>query len=390
MPRLIPHKHIPGQIICLALAIITALLFMAEVRTQEPDPPVRARVRVRTSPRRQSQEKQIAARFAPIIHQGLGEQPRSDYITNFDFDGDWRGDNNWQNTDNKSYPLLAYVYYSVLETETHYFIHYASFHPRDYKGGLLQSTIVDTLLSEGLKRLGKDPTGGLANDVALSHENDLEGCLVVAEKRGPDYYDARVQFVETLAHNQFLKYRAAEVNNGTGDVVTLQDQHPLLFAEPKGHGMERFTGFREQQKSSVKGAMVYSFAGRAENPETARGMNVGYDLIPMYETLWQRALAGENATYGEVEDYQPFAVRVQDSPLRTEQVIGKLGAAFRGTVGFKNKARPPWGWFDQSEKDRPAGEWFFDPAGVIARHFNLSESFARAYLYHPYFRSGLP
>ena len=80
--------------------------------------------------------KQIAARFAPIVYQGLGDDPRSDYITNFDFDGDWKGDNNWDNLDNRSFPLRAYVYYSVVETNTHYFIHYAFFHPRDYKGGL--------------------------------------------------------------------------------------------------------------------------------------------------------------------------------------------------------------------------------------------------------------
>ncbi len=40
-------------------------------------------------------EREIAARFAPIFYQALGDKPRSDYITNFDFDGEWRGENNW-------------------------------------------------------------------------------------------------------------------------------------------------------------------------------------------------------------------------------------------------------------------------------------------------------
>ena len=64
----------------------------------------------------------------------------------------------------------------------------------------------------------------------------------------------------------------------------------------------------------------------------------------------------------------------------------KLGAAFRGTIGFKNKARAPWAWYDENEKERPLGEWFFDPAPVIARHFNLEQSFAQAYTYHPFFK----
>ena len=43
---------------------------------------------------------QIAARFAPVFHQALGATPRFDYITRFNFDGDWRGDNNWENASN--------------------------------------------------------------------------------------------------------------------------------------------------------------------------------------------------------------------------------------------------------------------------------------------------
>src|SRR5580765_5749846 len=76
-------------------------------------------------------DAEVAARFAPIFYQALGDKPRSDYITNFDFDGDWRGDNNWEHTDDTSFPLLAYIYYAVSETQTHFFIHYAVFHPRD-------------------------------------------------------------------------------------------------------------------------------------------------------------------------------------------------------------------------------------------------------------------
>src|SRR4051812_41075251 len=82
-----------------------------------------------------ARDREIAARFAPIFYQGLGPTKRSDYITNFDFDGDWRGDNNWANAEDRRFSMKAYVYYGVSETPTHFFIHYAVFHPRDYKGG---------------------------------------------------------------------------------------------------------------------------------------------------------------------------------------------------------------------------------------------------------------
>src|SRR5215813_4921957 len=56
-------------------------------------------------------------------------QRRGDFILRFDFDGDWNGLNNWANfakrppaDKNKDTMARAYIYYSVVETETHYFI----------------------------------------------------------------------------------------------------------------------------------------------------------------------------------------------------------------------------------------------------------------------------
>jgi hypothetical protein len=77
----------------------------------------------------------IAASYAPVFRQALGDTARFDYITRFDFDGDWVGDNNWDNAGDANTPLPAVVYYNVTETDTHFFVHYSAFHPRDYKGG---------------------------------------------------------------------------------------------------------------------------------------------------------------------------------------------------------------------------------------------------------------
>jgi hypothetical protein len=378
------------------LYLLFILLLTPLVASQEP----RRRPReAAPAAVRHALDKQIAARFAPIFHQGLGPEPRADYITNFDFDGDWRGDNNWNHLDNRAFPLKAYIYYSVAETRTHYFVHYAVFHPRDYKGdgGAATATLLETLIGEGLRRAGKDPTGGLAGDVALSHENDLEGCLVVAEKAGADPGRAVVKFIETLAHNRYLKYCAREDRPGVCEAMEMNEQRPLIFIEPKGHGPSRYTGDRFQLKGAVKGVMTYAYAGRADDSDeaAARSLNsVGYDLIPIHDSLWARAQSGLNETYGEAFDFQSRSIpRAQTETTQTtvQQKLGSLGTAFRGTVGFKNKARPPWGWFDRSEteKDRPPGEWFFDPAATIARHFSPGPAFSLAYSHHLYFKIGL-
>ncbi|MFN0110896.1 MAG: hypothetical protein ACKVZH_18705 [Blastocatellia bacterium] len=383
--------------IALLFILLAATVVSAQDRIRLPREGAReATPEVKAALNRQTLDKQIAAQFAPVFYQGLGDSPRSDFITNFDFDGDWKGDNNWWNLDKKTFPLKAYIYYSVTETATHYFVHYAFFHPRDYKGGLVTSAVMDTLMNEGLRRIGKDPTGGLANDVALSHENDLEGCLVVAEKRGESLNKAVVQYVEAMAHNKYLKYCPREASNSACEAIQMDGERPMIFIEPKGHGPQRYTGDRAQLKNSVNGVMLYRYTGRADNHDepTSKdigGKEIGYDLLSIYDTLWQQAQKGENETYGESLDYETrsfFRVLAGKSPEKTELKLGVLGAALRGTVGFKNKSRPPWGWFDDTERTRPRGEWFFDPAAVIARHFNLGEAFSTAYSYNPYFKIG--
>lgn len=327
---------------------------------------------------------EIAARFAPIIYQGLNGHPRFDYITNFDFDGDWRGDNNWQNAGNPSYPLRACVYYSVVETETHYFIHYAAFHPRDYKGGLFQSWLLAEALRLVQERLrNRLPPG--AEDVTLSHENDMEGCLVVAEKRGQSVDEALLVYVETMAHHTFNLYRAPNEPIRIGSVISLEGSHPVLFCEPKGHGLFAYTGRPDQLKEATSGTVIYHYTGQAEDPEQSTDKQVGYQLVPIYHTLWLRARANAVETYGEAKDFGPFNLKVLDDGKVTEKSLRfeSLGAAFLGVVGAANKARPPWGWFDYREPQSLPGQWFFDPADAIRRHF-YAYGLSSVYIHHPY------
>lgn len=73
-----------------------ALIFvlMAAIAVTAQDRFRRPRESTSSAPNRQTLDKQIAAQFAPVFYQGLGDSPRSDFITNFDFDGDWKSDNN--------------------------------------------------------------------------------------------------------------------------------------------------------------------------------------------------------------------------------------------------------------------------------------------------------
>ncbi len=336
-------------------------------------------------------DRSVAARFAPVFYQALGDKPRSDYITNFDFDGDWRGNNNWENADDKNFPLRAYIYYSVSETQTHYFIHYAAFHPRDYKGGERKGLIFSEIIREGIKRGGtEDPTGLLA-EAGVAHENDMEGALVVVAKKGKDLDRARVVFVETLHHNDFSPYLAGESAPKGFGIYKTEEQRVLLYVEPKGHGIEAYSGDVKQR--AEKEFLIYKFAGKAEDPDNQKDGSVGYELLPIQTTLWPRARAhttDQGATYATVHDYGQIAINLGQPKKRMEIKkikVGALGSTFSGDSGGLNMARPPWAWFDKGRRGDPLGLWFFDPARIIKRDFKLDESFSTAYVRLPFWAS---
>jgi hypothetical protein len=345
------------------------------------------------NPKPRNDDREIAARFAPIFYQALGDNPRSDYITNFDFDGDWRGDNNWDNAANEKYPLNAYIYFSVAETTTHFFIQYAVFHPRDYKGGEVRGAILSGLIREGVKRGGKyDPTG-LAEEATLAHENDMEGALVTVEKRGMDLNEAKVVYVETLHHNNFSNYVAEGVNETRGSVM-LEGPHPVLYVEPKGHGIEAFSG--DQKQTDNKKFLRYAFTGKATNPTTLDAVcsdpgvtpcrtSVGYDLVSL-KTLWDKARANNEETYGVKYDYGEvtLTVNLKDKASAEKKIrIGKIGCAFLGKVGGQNMARPPWGWISRNRTD-PPGAAFFNPALSVKRDYGLNDEFSVTYVRLPF------
>lgn len=376
----------------LAAGCLPALVFvMALGRTTLPD---RASA-FSPAPVESERDKQIAVRFAPVLAQGIGLTPRADYPTNFDFDGDWRGDNNWDHCADARFAMKAYVYYSVVETRTHFFIHYAIFHARDYKGTPELSKLVEqakTILGQYARKY--DPTG-LSVSVSLSHENDMEGCLIVAAKRGEDPKAATLVAIETLAHDRFYRYPvdralALKLESNTARMRIEDSTHVWLSVEARGHGVRLYGDTDGELTRGPVSTRTFRYTGRAENPEQTRGREVGYDLISILSTLWPRAQGAEgNVTYADFEEMGPLAVYIYDAAGKDVLVgrsLGKVGTAFIGRfegAGI-DKARPPWGWFDIADHSLRRGDWFFDPARVVKNHFQFGESFSLAYVSHPY------
>lgn len=332
-------------------------------------------------------EIQIATKFAPVFHQALGSNPRADYITNFDFDGDWRGDNNWANLDDKRFKLRAYIYYSVMETETHYFARYAVFHPRDYKGGSVRGPIISRVLRRTSRAAGRfDPTG-LLEQATMAHENDLEGVVVAARKGSDGIADAKIEYVQTLRHNTFVTYAVKE-SDAALERVTLEGDAPVLYIEPMGHGIEAFSGSDAQVLG--KDFLVYRFTGTAEDADQVGTGKIGYQLIPIANTLWPRSSPSHRDNkimYGDLYNYGSFELTILNEngrAVKRKLNVGSRGSTFLGSVDGRNMARPPWGWFDNQRRRDRLGRWYFDPATVIKDTVGATERFSTTYTLAPY------
>ncbi len=302
----------------------------------------------------------LAGHWAPMVAQATWFEPKADYLARFDFDGDWKGDNNWENTAVGS--SQAYVYYAAAETETHWFLIYNFFHPRDYSANCLGGTC---------------------------HENDNEGLVLTIFKDGSRF--GRLQVMETLAHNNIYSYRADRgVKKGAhkldGKVEFHEETHPVVFIESGGHGVygstDRHSRF-SRRRGECRGTtgVTYVYGARAERPRHGNDRQVSYDLLPILSHWWQR-IDEDAETFAGRFPYEPYGERPGASSAA-------LPAAFNGQMFGKNKAKPFWGWHDRRTRKKKilaTGQWCMDPAYGVSRNLKLPDPFSLTYVYNPYLK----
>lgn len=316
-----------------------------------------------------SRYRLIAEHFAPVVVQRTNDE-RRDFITKFNFDGNWNGSDNLEHL--AQFPLHASVYYSVIESTTHYFVTYCFYHPQDYA-----------------KVTG--PACGFFNRIG-EHENDLEGGQMVIEKDGSEF--GKLVVMETLAHNAFYQYENdsrvrdmhsdASVNDDIDGHVLFEagdTSHPMVLVECLGHGVHAY-GHNGKEVSKNDSYVVYRFGGTAGLPRDKNDHDVKYDLIDMTDPadgIWthRREFEGDAKPYANPisEWWNGFGYEGHES----------IGGAFYGHQG--NQAKPPWGW---TAKGVNKGDWFIIPAYTFAKHLSIPglKPEKSAYIYNPYLDSG--
>lgn len=319
----------PAARSCLASSLVVILLLLG---CRSTEPALEPTSDVQTS----ASHETLARHYAPVIHQGTASD--QDYITAVDFDGDWIGSNNWENQPGGD--LSAHVYYSVIETETHWFLFYSLFHPRDYTADPCET-------SDGC------------------HENDMESIQMIVRKDGTSF--GQLQAVETLAHQEIYLHPAddsvQENALEVGSEVRLEDSHPVVYVETFGHGIYA------KRIIMVPHTVIYRAGDQAQVPEDLKDKDVAYELVPIYDTLWQhRDEIGAGLAFD-----QPFDYRGK-----------RLAANFDGEDFGQDKANTPWGYNQATGDTLLRGDWFLDPAKALLYHARFEGDFSTEYLHNPY------
>ncbi|MEU6084073.1 hypothetical protein [Streptomyces sp. NPDC047108] len=281
-------------------------------------------------------DAELAQRWAPVHYQDTADSnAAADYLSMVQYDGDWDTLNNQQSLATHQDRLSATVYYSVVETGTHWFITYGYYHPRDWK------------------RFG-------------GHENDMEGVMEVVRKDGTPY--GTLEAMISQAHNHYYSYvpRGGTWTEGResidGELLTQPHEgnsHPTSFQEAKGHGAYRWDG---EEFGGGDGIVYYPGPPGVpgEVPENGNDRSVQYQLVDFFAPggLWDR----------------------RDDP----ETYAKFGS-FRGDDGSDNAASPPWGWDDKDDgSDLQRGSITTDPARLIDAYFGNKGDFSLDYVRNPY------
>jgi len=283
-------------------------------------------------------DAELALRWAPIHYQDTDSSDYdADYLSAVDFDGEWDTLNNWEHQDDSVARLTGTVYYSVVETSTHWFIVYAFYHPRDW--------------------VEWDPFG------IDSHENDMEGALLVVRRdAGYGVLEAMI----TVAHTNFYSYTPSgspyTAGRETVDGRVLLRPYggvnrPTTFQEAKGHGVYAWGG---GEFPGGDGVVYYPSASAAEVPSGGNDRSVAYRLVPIFggAGMWAR---------------------------RFDPVTFASFGTFRGDNGKDNAANAPWGWDDHDDgSDLPRGLLATDPAKLVSVYFGNEGPFSLTYTRNGY------
>ncbi len=330
---------------------------------------------------RAATREDVARANAPIFLQET-KDPVKDLFTAYDFDGNWNGDDNAENmecwsdsakcttADNpggecagQKCPLVATVYFTVIETATHYFVQYLPYHPLDFKA-----------------------TNG--------HEHDTESVLLVIAKDGTPA--GHIQAMETRFHTVWYQYAGDQAVKGGADNIDgpvhldATSGRPMVHVQMVGHGFcggfaPRNDAFPDLQLTCTHSdAPHFATQGVRYSPDLPAKMPVpvdnqavdaGYTLVELRTSMWTHIKEiGPGKAFGAAIDFKGERCATFACPTQ-------FGGNFQGNEGLS----PGEPWAQPGGTGVGAdGDQFFDPAYTMSKRFTFPTPFALDYCFDPY------
>lgn len=292
--------------------------------------------------------EQLAFHYAPIHYQDVDDtNPQADYITRYDYDGNYDARDNWDHLFEGD--LSGAVYYSVVESETHWFMLYTFFHPRDR--------------AEGWRR--------------TEHENDFEGLLLFVRKDETTY--GQLEGMVTHAHGKLFTYLPQESTimpkkKHKNCLLSTKNwegfDHPITTQQARGHGCYAWPFVSHFQGASGQDGIIYYPSLTESDIPSLDTCCSRYQLIDFHQnkSLWTHQL---------VEASLPIYQRITFSKWGYIQGDKSGGCGDKFMVRCtQHNVRAPWVW--------NGGDIALDPAKLIHKLFHQLGDFSLCYLHNPY------
>jgi len=340
----------------------------------------------------------LVRQFAPLIYAGTNaDNPHYDYPTRYDLDGNWNPMDNVDYIKGPVAQIEPYVYYSVAETKSHYFLFYMFFFP--YRKAELAGHEFGNDVSGSMVVVRKSDQQPVAVETYFKKQGDDERSLSFATDDS-----GFIASGETAESSRFEGvYSRGVLFPGSRYVAWLspgKHESCLWLDENNGpwEGCELYPAYKPNLSR-----IELKFQSGNPTPIVKQGgsfpaklNNVDFGLLYILDTLWaRRSDVAAGQVFSSSYEYEPFSHNLY--PNRP-QLPTEVGSSFAEPIGNDN-GRPPWAWryfpgngiaFYQM----PRGVFFLDPALHFRLRHDLANKWASfdgtsgwsvEYCFNPYF-----
>ena len=344
-------------------------------------------------PRGEAFREALARHYAPVVYLEV-ENEVIDTFTRVDFDGDLDASNNLRNSQRAQ---EAWTYYHVVETATHFFVHYLFYFPGQLPGTLTGDPYEHAWLGVMViaQRQAESSFGQLRAFATM-----WEGSKDVAWVGPAAFYQA--QQTSAVSHAAGTPSEPNTMVRMTWGDNSLEDgRRPVLFVPARHHALCAMRSISQTDYTCTitagptspfrSDSRVFRRVFRAGEtadqplPGTSSGEH-SYRLISFASLVWpNRHLRAPGQLFETLEEFVPAGNDPDGLSMdNTTFVPTRLQESANARV-FRASGQTPFAFTGRASRREGAdlrAVWLLDPSWYARRAFVFPENFARRYCFN--------